>query len=82
MRAPRRANLPRATRKFAWTRAIFSQTPRIWQAVVRALPGRPVYLRDVADKIVDGPAEPQDYVSVRHHACKRASAAPQQDILR
>ena len=24
--------------------------------------GRPVYLRDVADKIVDGPAEPQDYV--------------------
>ena len=24
--------------------------------------GRPVYLRDVADKIVDGPAEPQEYV--------------------
>ena len=24
--------------------------------------GRPVYLRDVADKIVDGPAEPHDYV--------------------
>jgi multidrug efflux pump subunit AcrB len=32
------------------------------QVVVGVYQGKPVYLRDVAAKIVDGPAEPQDYV--------------------
>jgi multidrug efflux pump subunit AcrB len=32
------------------------------QVVVGVHQGRPVYLRDVAAEIVDGPAEPQDYV--------------------
>src|SRR5664279_5619148 len=32
------------------------------QVVVGVYQGKPVYLRDVAAEIVDGPAEPQDYV--------------------
>ena len=32
------------------------------QVVVGVYQGKPVYLRDVAAQIVDGPAEPQDYV--------------------
>ncbi|MFZ0795732.1 MAG: efflux RND transporter permease subunit [Candidatus Korobacteraceae bacterium] len=32
------------------------------QVVVGVYQGKPVYLRDVASEIVDGPAEPQDYV--------------------
>ena len=32
------------------------------QIVVAVNQGRPVYLRDVAEKLVDGPAEPSDYV--------------------
>ncbi|HEV2324794.1 MAG TPA: efflux RND transporter permease subunit [Terracidiphilus sp.] len=41
---------------------LFTSTKDLESVVVAADHGRPVYLRDVADKIVDGPAEPADYV--------------------
>ena len=41
---------------------IFASTKDLESVVVAVSQGRPVYLRDVADKIVDGPAEPADYV--------------------
>ncbi len=41
---------------------IFTQRSDLESVVVGVAKGRPVYLRDVADKIVDGPAEPADYV--------------------
>ncbi len=40
----------------------FSHPEELQQVVVGVHAGRPVYLRDVAEKIVDGPAEPTDYV--------------------
>jgi multidrug efflux pump subunit AcrB len=41
---------------------VFASTKDLESVVVAVSQGRPVYLRDVADKIVDGPAEPADYV--------------------
>ena len=41
---------------------LFKDTNDLAGVVLGVANGRPVYLRDVADKIVDGPAEPQDYV--------------------
>ena len=41
---------------------VFANTKDLESVVVAVSQGRPVYLRDVADKIVDGPAEPADYV--------------------
>jgi len=41
---------------------LFRDTADLAGVVLGVSNGRPVYLRDVADKIVDGPAEPQDYV--------------------
>jgi multidrug efflux pump subunit AcrB len=41
---------------------LFTGTKDLESVVVSVDHGRPVYLRDVADKIVDGPAEPADYV--------------------
>ncbi len=41
---------------------IFTQRKDLEEVVVGVVRGRPVYLRDVADKIVDGPAEPTNYV--------------------
>ena len=41
---------------------LFAATKDLESVVVAVSQGRPVYLRDVADKIVDGPAEPADYV--------------------
>ena len=41
---------------------IFTQREDLEAVVVGVVRGRPVYLRDVADKIVDGPAEPANYV--------------------
>ncbi len=41
---------------------LFNQREDLESVVVGVVNGRPVYLRDVADKIVDGPAEPTDYV--------------------
>ncbi len=41
---------------------LFTGTKDLESVVVAADRGRPVYLRDVAEKIVDGPADPADYV--------------------
>jgi multidrug efflux pump subunit AcrB len=41
---------------------LFTSTRDLQSVVVAVDHGRPVYLRDVADKIVDGPALPSDYV--------------------
>src|ERR1035441_9075873 len=40
---------------------MFTQREDLEAVVVGVVSGRPVYLRDVADKIVDGPAERADY---------------------
>jgi multidrug efflux pump subunit AcrB len=40
----------------------FTRADDLQQVVVGVHGGRPVYLRDVVDKIEDGPAEPDDYV--------------------
>lgn len=40
----------------------FTRPEDLQQVVVGVHAGRPVYLRDVAERIVDGPAEPTDYV--------------------
>jgi len=40
----------------------FTRASDLQQVVVGVHAGRPVYLRDVAEKIVDGPAEPVNYV--------------------
>jgi multidrug efflux pump subunit AcrB len=40
----------------------FTRADDLQQVVVGVHSGRPVYLRDVVDKIEDGPAEPDDYV--------------------
>jgi multidrug efflux pump subunit AcrB len=41
---------------------LFASSHDLESVVVSVDNGRPVYLRDVAEKIVDGPAEPADYV--------------------
>src|ERR1039457_2509422 len=41
---------------------LFTRREDLEAVVVAVDHGRPVYLRDVADKIVDGPADPSDYV--------------------
>ncbi len=41
---------------------LFTSTKDLESVVVAVDQGRPVYLSDVADKIVDGPAEPASYV--------------------
>jgi multidrug efflux pump subunit AcrB len=40
----------------------FKNAEDLQQVVVGVHAGRPIYLRDVAEKIVDGPAEPKNYV--------------------
>jgi multidrug efflux pump subunit AcrB len=40
----------------------FTRPEELQQVVVGVYAGRPVYLRDVAEKILDGPAEPDSYV--------------------
>ena len=40
----------------------FTRPEELQQVVVGVHGGRPVYLRDVAEKILDGPAEPTNYV--------------------
>ncbi|HXX71729.1 MAG TPA: efflux RND transporter permease subunit [Candidatus Acidoferrum sp.] len=42
--------------------SFFARPDELQQVVVGVHAGRPVYLRDVADKIEDGPAEPINYV--------------------
>ncbi|MDR3738065.1 MAG: efflux RND transporter permease subunit, partial [Terracidiphilus sp.] len=41
---------------------LFTRREDLEAVVVGVVRGRPVYLRDVADKIVDGPSDPTDYV--------------------
>jgi multidrug efflux pump subunit AcrB len=41
---------------------LFRDAADLGGVVLGVANGRPIYLRDVADKIVDGPAEPHDYV--------------------
>ncbi len=41
---------------------LFTRREDLESVVVAVQQGRPVYLRDVADQIIDGPAEPSDYV--------------------
>ncbi len=40
----------------------FTRPEEVQQVVVGVHAGRPVYLRDVAERIIDGPAEPDSYV--------------------
>jgi len=42
---------------------LFTRREDLEAVVVGVVHGRPVYLRDVAEKIVDGPADPMDYVA-------------------
>jgi multidrug efflux pump subunit AcrB len=42
---------------------LFSRREDLEAVVVGVVRGRPVYLRDVAEKIIDGPSEPADYVA-------------------
>jgi len=42
--------------------SFFTRVEDLQQVVVGVHAGRPVYLRDVADKLEDGPAEPDSYV--------------------
>jgi len=41
---------------------LFTRREDLEAVVVGVVRGRPVYLRDVADKIVDGPSDPADYL--------------------
>jgi multidrug efflux pump subunit AcrB len=54
---------------------LFERKEDLERVVVDVNAGRPVYLRDVAEEIVDGPAEPTDYV-LMGTAAGGASAAP------
>jgi len=64
-------------RKFASMReTCFNRREDLEAVVVGVVRGHPVYLRDVADKIVDGAAEPSDYVStVRRMRVRERSRA-------
>lgn len=42
---------------------LFTKREDLERVVVGVVRGRPVYLRDVAEKIVDGPADPSEYVT-------------------
>ena len=54
---------------------LFNRREDLEAVVVGVVRGHPVYLRDVADKIVDGAAEPSDYVV---YGTSNASAGAQQ----
>jgi multidrug efflux pump subunit AcrB len=56
---------------------LFNSREDLEAVVVGVVRGRPVYLRDVADKIVDGAAEPSDYVV---YGTTSAGAATQQGL--
>ncbi len=58
---------------------VFESRKDLEQVVVAVAHGRPVYLSDVADRIVDGPAEPSDYVLFgTTNSSAGAGATPQQ----
>jgi multidrug efflux pump subunit AcrB len=56
---------------------LFNSREDLEAVVVGVVRGHPVYLRDVADKIVDGAAEPSDYVV---YGTTNASATAQQGL--
>lgn len=59
--------------------SLFTSRADLESVVVGVQQGRPVYLRDVADQIVDGPSEPSSYVLFGTTRSGAASgAAPQQ----
>ena len=53
----------------------FTSSEELQQVVVGVHAGRPVYLRDVVEKIVDGPAEPASYVMFANAKGTNGSAA-------
>src|SRR5712691_11808645 len=53
----------------------FTRPEELQQVVVGVHAGRPVYLRDVVDKIADGPAEPASYVMFANAKGTTGSAA-------
>ncbi|MFZ0304389.1 MAG: efflux RND transporter permease subunit [Terracidiphilus sp.] len=58
---------------------LFASRADLETVVVGVQQGRPIYLRDVADRIIDGPAEPADYVIFgTANAGVTNRAAPQQ----
>lgn len=58
---------------------LFADQKDLESVVVAVSQGRPVYLRDVADQIVDGPSEPANYVLFgTTNASATAGHAPQQ----
>ena len=58
---------------------LFTSRQDLESVVVAVDHGRPVYLRDVADQIVDGPSEPANYVLFgTTNASEGAQRAPQQ----
>lgn len=58
---------------------LFTSRQDLESVVVAVDHGRPVYLRDVADQIVDGPSEPANYVLFgTTNASEGAQKAPQQ----
>ena len=58
---------------------LFTRREDLERVVVAADHGRPVYLRDVAENIIDGPADPSDYVLFgTSNASAGAHQAPQQ----
>jgi multidrug efflux pump subunit AcrB len=58
---------------------LFTSSKNLESVVVSVRQGRPVYLRDVADRIVDGPAEPVNYVLFgTTQASARKGNVPQQ----
>ena len=50
---------------------LFTSRADLESVVVGVQQGRPIYLRDVADQIIDGPAEPANYVIVRNRQRQR-----------
>jgi multidrug efflux pump subunit AcrB len=55
---------------------LFTSSKDLESVVVSVDQGRPVFLRDVADKIVDGPAEPSDYVTFGTTAAGAGAGQP------
>ena len=55
---------------------LFTRREDLESVVVGVVGGRPVYLRDVAEKIVDGPADPTDYVA--YGTTNSGASAPRQ----
>jgi len=57
---------------------LFTSTKDLEAVVVGVDKGSPVYLRDVADQIIDGPSEPANYVLFGTTQASAHGAAPQQ----